>query len=99
MNVPLDRKTVRMERHVGADMQQVVVESSLSLPAGMPDIHRIVRLEARPVVTDRSAAEDEIIVGGAVDFVLVYAHDEEVPRRPAPAASTPPRSEDDGTEI
>lgn len=98
MNVPLDRKTVRMERHIGADMQQVVVESSLSLPAGMPDIHRIVRLEARPVVTDRSALEDEVVVGGAVDFVLVYAHEEEVPRRPAPAAA-PPRPADDGTEI
>lgn len=99
MNVPLDRKTVRMERHIGSDMQQVVVESTLSLPAGMPDIHRIVRLEARPVVTDRSPLEDEIVVGGAVDFILVYAHDEEVPRRPAPVAAAPPRTVDDGTEI
>lgn len=98
MNVPLERKTVRMERHIGADTQQVVVEGSFALPANLPDITRVVRLAAHPVVTDRTALEDEIIVHGAVDFVLVYAHDEEVVRPPREARS-PAVDEGTGTEI
>lgn len=97
MNVPLERKAVRMERHIGADTQQVVVEAACALPANAADMARIVRLAAYPVITDRSALEDEIVVHGAVDFVLVYAHEERVAR--AVPSPPPPTDEDEGTEI
>ena|GEM_PF-1416848 len=85
MNFRFEPKTVRMERPIGAATQQAVTEGSLELPANMPDINRIVRIEARPVVTDWEASENQVVVQGAVDMILLYAHDETVP-----AAGRPP---------
>lgn len=96
MNVPLDRKTVRMERLVGTETQQVVVEGSFALPANLPNIDRIVRLTANPVVADFNVFEDEVVVQGTVDFIVVYAHEEEV-LRPAAHVSADPVVE--ATEI
>ncbi|HEY8416668.1 MAG TPA: SPOCS domain-containing protein [Limnochordales bacterium] len=79
MNFRFEPKTVRMERPIGAATQQAVTEGSLELPANMPDISRIVRLEARPVVTDWEASDNQVAVEGAVDLILLYAHDETVP--------------------
>lgn len=95
VNVPLEHKTVRMERLIGTETQQAVVEGSFALAANLPDIARIVRLAANPVVTDWNALEDEVVVHGAVDFVIVYAHDEEMQRTPRSA----PRASYEGTEI
>lgn len=110
MNVPIDRKTVRMERHVGTETQQSVVEGSLVLPSNLPDIDRIVRLTVHPVITDSSVSDEEVVVNGAVDVVVIYARDEEVvrPVHTPPASPPVPRDADgmgteptggDGTEI
>lgn len=79
VNVTLHQQTVRMARLVGTTTQQSVTEASLDLPSALPDIARVVRVAARPVVTDWEATDNEVVVQGTVDFVLIYAHEREVP--------------------
>lgn len=79
MNVTLQEQAVRMARLVGTTTQQAVTEASLDLPSALPDIARVVRVAARPVVTDWEASDNEVVVQGTVDFVVIYAHEREVP--------------------
>lgn len=79
MNFRFEPRTVRMERPIGAATQQAVTEGSFELPASLPDIARIVRVEARPVVTEWEALENQVAVQGAVDLILIYAHEETAP--------------------
>ncbi|MFO7266237.1 MAG: DUF3794 domain-containing protein [Limnochordales bacterium] len=82
MNVSLRQQTVRMARLVGTATQQAVAEATLELPGGLPEMSRVVRVIAHPVVTGWEAAENELIVQGAVDFTVLYAHE-----RPEPPAA------------
>src|SRR5690606_23755309 len=43
----------------------------------LPIFARVVRVAARPVVTGWEAGDDEVVVQGAVDFVIIYAHERE----------------------
>lgn len=79
MNVTLQRRAVRMARLIGTATQQAVTEATLELPAALPDIARVVRVAARPLITGWEALEDEVAVQGAVDFVVIYAHEREEP--------------------
>jgi len=82
VNVSLRQQTVRMARLVGTATQQAVAEATLELPGGLPEMSRVVRVIAHPVVTGWEAAENELIVQGAVDFTVLYAHE-----RPEPPAA------------
>lgn len=79
MNVTLQQRAVRMARFVGTATQQAVTEASLDLPAALPDMARVVRVSANPFVTGWEAMDNEIVVRGTVDFVVLYAHEREVP--------------------
>lgn len=85
MNFKFEPRTVRMERLIGTASQQAVTEGSFDLPASLPAITRVVRVEAHPVVTGWEALENQVAVQGAVDLVLIYAHEEEAPASPAGA--------------
>lgn len=84
MNFRFESKTLRMERPLGAATQQTAADASLELPAGLPDIARIVRVEAYPIVTDVDPLDNQVAVAGAIDVVLLYAHEEEVPVAASP---------------
>ena len=77
VDVTLQRQAVRMARLIGTASRQAVAEATLELPAALPDIARVVRVAARPVVTGWEAGDDEVVVQGAVDFVIIYAHERE----------------------
>lgn len=68
-----------MARLVGTATQQAVTEAALELPTALPDISRVVRVTVHPVVTGWEAADNELIVHGAVDFTVIYAHEREEP--------------------
>src|SRR5690606_5898902 len=84
VNFRIESKTLRMERPLGAATQQTAADASLELPAGLPDIARIVRVEAYPIVTDVDPLDNQVAVAGAIDVVLLYAHEEEVPVAASP---------------
>lgn len=77
MNVSLQQRVVRMARLIGTATQQAVTEATLDVPAGLPDVSRIVRVTAHPVVTGWEAHDGELVVQGAVDFTVIYAHERE----------------------
>lgn len=77
VNVTLQQRAVRMARFVGTATQQAVTEATLDLPGSLPDMSRIVQVTAKPLITGWEAADNEIVVQGTVDFVVVYAHERE----------------------
>ncbi|MFS8534326.1 MAG: DUF3794 domain-containing protein [Limnochordales bacterium] len=87
MSFRFEPRTVRMERPIGTATQQAVTEGSFELPASLPDISRIVRVAAHPVVTGWETLDNQVAVQGTVDLVLLYAHEEQAPAAPTGAAS------------
>lgn len=79
MNVTLQQRAVRMARFVGTATQQAVTEATLELPAALPDMARVVRVAANPLITGWEAMDNEVAIQGTVDFVVLYAHEREVP--------------------
>ncbi|OUM95875.1 MAG: hypothetical protein BAA04_06210 [Firmicutes bacterium ZCTH02-B6] len=86
MSFKFEPRTVRMERPIGTATQQAVTAGSFELPAGLPDISRIVRVAIHPVVTGWEALDNQVAVQGTVDLVLLYAHEEQVAPEPVAAS-------------
>ncbi|MBO8141100.1 MAG: DUF3794 domain-containing protein [Firmicutes bacterium] len=99
MNFRLDHKMVRTERPIGTASQQTIFEGSFELPPSLPDVARIVRVEARPAVTDWDVMENQLAVQGTVDLVLLYAHDEEVPAASRDIEAESGLAEDDDADL
>lgn len=57
---------------------ETVVEGSLTLPDGAPEIGRGLRLRATPRVTDVEVKDDKVVFEGVFDLSLLYAYAEQV---------------------
>lgn len=77
MGVRLTRELVRVDQVVGEDRAQTVVEGTIVLPQGKPDIERVISVDAtldtENLVTDiLDARIGKVIVEGSVDVNAMY---------------------------
>lgn len=74
MGVRLDKELVKVDQVVGEDKVQTVVEGSIVLPYGKPDIERVLSVEAK-VNTENleiNVIDDKVVIEGAVDVAALY---------------------------
>ena len=63
---------------IGENAGQSVLEGSVSLPVDAPEIGRLLRVRAHPVIMRYEVAEEQILIEGAVDLEALYASFHEV---------------------
>lgn len=54
------------------NLSQSVIEGSITLPEGAPEIGRALRLKAHPCVRNVEVSEDKVLLEGACDVELLY---------------------------
>ncbi|HWQ50525.1 MAG TPA: SPOCS domain-containing protein [Terriglobales bacterium] len=66
--------TAKLEYNVTLFSESKEIDSSAetSLPEYLPDIHRVVRVDARPTMTGTTSEEGMVAVEGWVDCVIMY---------------------------
>ena len=80
MGVYLTKELVRVDKVVGEDKTQAIVEGTITLPDGKPDIERVISIDA---TLDTESLETDIldskigkvIVEGEVDVNAIYVAD------------------------
>jgi LysM repeat protein len=74
----IERQSFRVSTVVGESAGQSVVEGSVSLPVGAPEIGRLLRVRAHPVIIQYEVIEERVTLEGAVDVEALYASFTEV---------------------
>ncbi|NLN19956.1 MAG: DUF3794 domain-containing protein [Firmicutes bacterium] len=74
----IERQPVRVSTVIGENAGQSVLEGSVSLPVDAPEIGRLLRVRAHPVIMRYEVAEEQILIEGAVDLEALYASFHEV---------------------
>ncbi|HHW03550.1 MAG TPA: DUF3794 domain-containing protein [Thermoanaerobacterales bacterium] len=75
MGVQLTKELVRVDQVVGEDKTQAVVEGTITLPSGKPDIQQVIShvhatLDTESLTTD--IIENKVIVEGKIDVNAMY---------------------------
>ncbi|MCG0275054.1 MAG: DUF3794 domain-containing protein [Thermosediminibacteraceae bacterium] len=74
MGVRLAKELVKVDQVVGEDRAQTVVEGTIMLPHGKPDIERVLAVEAE-VNTENleiNIIDDKVVVDGTIDVEALY---------------------------
>lgn len=73
VNLKVEPVVVRQWRPVGESTMKAVVEGTLNIPAGLPDVGRVIRMTATPRLGSTEVAADQVSLDGTLDITLVYA--------------------------
>ncbi|SHM20048.1 spore coat assembly protein SafA [Caldanaerovirga acetigignens] len=74
MGVRLDKQLVKVDQVVGEDKVQAIVEGSIMLPYGKPDIEKVLSVEAKVNTEnlDVNVIDDKVVIEGYVDVEALY---------------------------
>ena len=77
MGVVLSKELVRVDQVIGEDKTQAVVERTITLPDGKPDIERVISVDAtldtESIETDiLDSRIGKVIVEGNIDVNAIY---------------------------
>lgn len=72
MGIFLQEKRLRVAEIIGENTVQAIAEGTLDLPAGKPDIDRVLYARLQPEITDLQPAEDKVVVQGVLTATVVY---------------------------
>ncbi len=75
MAVELVRDLLTLDQTVGEGSSQVLVEGDILVPDVKPDISRILSVDGNINITEKEALQDKIMVGGVVNFKILYVSD------------------------
>lgn len=76
MTLELIRDLVRIDRVVGKEMTQAVVEGDVIVPDNKPDMDRSLSINGDVVIIDKEIIEDKVIVEGVVNVKVLYISQE-----------------------
>ena len=77
MNLELEFERLTFRRTEAHNSAQSVVEGTLALPAGAPEIGRALKLEASPSLSGVEVKDGKVIFEGTLNYQLLYARFEE----------------------
>lgn len=72
MSLRVDERRLRVEQVIGEGTASVTTEGILELPAGKPDIERVLQFRIEPRVTETVVENGNVIVRGVVEGFLLY---------------------------
>jgi spore coat assembly protein SafA len=74
MGVRLEKQLVKVDQVVGEDKVQAIVEGSIMLPYGKPDIEKVLSVEAKVNTEnlDVNVIDDKVVIEGYVDVEALY---------------------------
>lgn len=74
MGVQLTKELVRVDQVIGEDRTQSVVEGTITLPNGKPDIQQVISVDATldPESIETDIIENKVIVEGKIDVNAMY---------------------------
>jgi len=82
MAMELVREPLRIKRIVGEESLQFSVQGDLIIPDVKPDLLGVLSIDSNIVVNEREVSADKVVVGGIINFNVVYlAKDEDQPIR------------------
>jgi hypothetical protein len=71
--VNLVRETLKLDRIVGVENLQTLIEEDVVVPDSKPDISRILSVEGKVIILDKEIMQNKILVDGVVNFEILYA--------------------------
>ena len=86
MSLELVGEPIRINRTVGEDSTQTIVENDIIVPDTKPDIARILLLDGDAWVKGAEAAADRVLVNGSVRYKILYISDD--PEQPVKSITT-----------
>lgn len=86
MGLELGYERLAFRRCEVENVAESVVEGSVTLPAGYPEVGRALRLRARPSVSHVEVDDERVVFTGVLDLCLLYVHFEEKHEGPRPQA-------------
>ena len=66
MSLELVRETVKVNRIIGSESAQTVIDNDIIVPDVKPDIERIISIDGYVFASSSEACEGEVIVTGKV---------------------------------
>lgn len=72
MSVGLVKENLRLDRMIGSENIQALVESDIVVPDSKPDIHNILSAEGKVNISDKEIIQGKIVVDGSVDYKVLY---------------------------
>lgn len=73
MSVGLVKEMLKLDRMIGSENVQNLVESDIVVPDSKPDIYNILSAQGRVNITDKEIMQGKIVVDGTVDYKVLYA--------------------------
>ncbi|MCT4566185.1 MAG: DUF3794 domain-containing protein [Maledivibacter sp.] len=77
MSVGLIKEMLKLDRMVGSENVQALVESDIVVPDSKPDIHNILSAEGNVNISDREIMQGKIVVQGTVSYKILYTSDDQ----------------------
>lgn len=82
MAMELVREPLRIKRIIGEESLQFSVQGDLIIPDSKPDLLNVLSVDSSITVNEREITADKVVLGGVVNFNIIYlAKDEERPIR------------------
>lgn len=76
----LTKRNITLTRNIGEKQAQATVRENISLPDSVPEAARILYAEAKPILTDYSINQGQVVVEGILATALFYQpKDEQLP--------------------
>lgn len=76
MSLEFVRETIKVNRIVGEDLTQTVVENDIIVPDVKPDVSRILLLDGDVCVNSTEVVQDKALVNGSIRYKILYIPDE-----------------------
>jgi hypothetical protein len=77
MSLELVKESIRVNRVIGEETTQTIVENDIIVPDTKPDILRVLFVDGEVFITGTEVHQDRIIANGTTHFKILYISDEE----------------------
>lgn len=88
MSLELVKESIRVNRVIGEETTQTIVENDIIVPDTKPDILRVMFVDGEVFITGTEVHQDRVIASGTTHFKILYISDEEGQRLKSIDAST-----------
>jgi len=86
MSLELLKESIKVNRVIGEEAAQTIIENDIIVPDAKPDIERILLLDGEAYVSEAEVIQDRILVGGMIRYKILYISDD--PEQPLKSINT-----------
>lgn len=72
MVVSLEKELLKLNRMVGEENIQAIVEGDIVVPDSKPDISRVLSVKSKVNIADQEIIQGKVVVDGVVNFEILY---------------------------